>query len=353
MSNNMGVHENKRVTFIPYVLENPYQESLDKALKGCGFDVFRQSRLRVFASLKNNLSVIHLHWLPGFDRGLSNYLKMYTFCFRLFLLRLCGVKIVWTLHNLFSHDSNAKKREKKLIGMVASIAHCIIIHSPKAKPIFEAEFSKRFSNKLMCIPHGTYVGVYPNNVSGYSARDSLGYKDELVFLFLGNIRPYKGVDSLIQEFANVPAENIRLLIVGKPGDAKLDAQLRLVAAGDHRVRLVFEFVSDDQIQLYMNASDVVVFPYREVLTSGAVILAMSFAKACVVTNKGCMRDVLHEDGGISYSADEPGALSKAIQQTLSFGRERLKNMGANNYQVAKELTWQSIALQTVKAYESK
>lgn len=353
MATSQVAYQNKRVTFLPYVVENPYQASLDKALHVCGCDVVRQPRLRVIESLKNKLSVIHLHWLPEFDHGIANYVKMYVFCFRLLVLRLFGVRIVWTLHNLFSHDSKVKKREKTLIRMVASIAHRVIVHSSKAIPIFEAEFSDRFSSKLVCIPHGSYIGVYPNNMPRNIAREQLGYKDELVFLFLGNIRPYKGVDNLIQSFAKVESENIRLLIVGKPNCEKLELELREAASRDKRVRLVFEFISDDQIQLYMNAADVAVFPYKEVLTSGAVILAMSYAKACVVTNKGCMSDALHEDGGICYSTEEPEALSQSLKLAIGLGADRLSQMGMKNYQLAQNLAWNNIAAQTVQAYESK
>lgn len=334
------------------MIENPYQSNLDLGLAECGYQVVKQPRLRVLAALKENLSVIHLHWLPQFGRSVSGTFKLYLFSVRLLLLRLCGIRIIWTLHNLYSHESLSKGNERLSVRLVAKVAHRIIIHSPKAKPLFEQEFSTEFSDKLVCIPHGTYVGVYDNTISRQSAREQLGYSNETVFLFLGNIRPYKGVELLIEAFSQIPEKNIRLLIVGKPIDDKLKSKLTAAAEADGRVRLVFEFVPDDEIQLYFNASDVVVFPYKEVLTSGAVILAMSFAKACIVGDVGCMRESLHENGGICYSASNPEGLKEALMRAIELGEPKLNQMGINNYQVARDLGWSKIAAQTVEAYES-
>jgi len=60
----------------------------------------------------------------------------------------------------------------------------------------------------------------------------------------------------------------------------------------------------------MNACDVVVFPYQEILTSGAVILAMSFGRACVAPRLGCIQDVLDDKGAFIYEPSNKAGLFK-------------------------------------------
>ena len=88
----------------------------------------------------------------------------------------------------------------------------------------------------------------------------------------------------------------------------------------------------------MNAADVVVFPYRDVLTSGALLLAMSFGKACIAPRIGCMGDVLETSGGFLYDlSDEnglPDALARALQEN-----NRLAAMGQRNLCQAEKWNW--------------
>ncbi|WP_242482112.1 glycosyltransferase, partial [Trichormus variabilis] len=58
------------------------------------------------------------------------------------------------------------------------------------------------------------------------------------------------------------------------------------------IKFIPGFVPSEKLQIYLNACDVVVFPYRDILTSGAVMLAMSFGRACIAPRKGCIAEVL-------------------------------------------------------------
>ena len=79
----------------------------------------------------------------------------------------------------------------------------------------------------------------------------------------------------------------------------------------------------------MNACDVVVFPYRDTLTSGAVVLAMSFARACIAPRRGCLAALLDRAGGFLYDPDR----SRWPRQRLAAGhrsRDQLPEMGRHN-----------------------
>ncbi|WP_158078546.1 glycosyltransferase [Microbulbifer mangrovi] len=234
---------------------------------------------------------------------------------------------------------------------IAGISSRIIIHNRGARSAFCKEFGDKYSHKMDCIPHGNYISVYPNTVSREEARRLLGLKNEKVLLFFGNIKPYKGIETLTNVFSTLDMENSRLLIVGKPDNKKLAEDINNSARLDPRIKTVFQYIQEEDVQIYFNASDIVVFPYRDILTSGAVILAMSFGKPCIVVDKGCMMETLHPEGGASYNSEMESELGRTLQYMLQKSETSLEEMGSKNYKQAESLDWDTIAKRTSQAYE--
>ena len=86
---------------------------------------------------------------------------------------------------------------------------------------------------------------------------------------------------------------------------------------------------------------------RDFLTSGAVILAMSFGKPIIVPAIGCMLDILDIKGSIMYNPLEKESLLKAMKKTLGAD---LKRMGEHNFELAKQFSWDDIAKRTYDVY---
>jgi len=89
-------------------------------------------------------------------------------------------------------------------------------------------------------------------------------------------------------------------------------------------------------------------PYKDILTSGAVILAMSFGKPIIAPAIGCIPDVLDSEGSILYDPSEKEGLLKAMKQALD---ANLKKMGEHNFELAKHLRWDEIAKRTYEVYQ--
>jgi beta-1,4-mannosyltransferase len=100
-------------------------------------------------------------------------------------------------------------------------------------------------------------------------------------LFLGLLRPYKGLEELLPAFRSLPDPDATLLIAGRPRPSDYAARLASQVASDPRVRWHPYFVPDAEVQLWMNAADAVVLPYRQITTSGAAMLAWSFGKPVI------------------------------------------------------------------------
>jgi glycosyltransferase involved in cell wall biosynthesis len=72
-------------------------------------------------------------------------------------------------------------------------------------------------------------------------------------------------------------------------------------------------IPDDDIQLYMNAADAIVLPYRSGLNSGSMMLAYSFARPVIVSSSGCIPDEVDRTTGVVFSWDDgEAALSRAM-----------------------------------------
>ncbi|MFX1498802.1 MAG: glycosyltransferase, partial [Promethearchaeota archaeon] len=182
--------------------------------------------------LLSNCKILHFHWLhdhTGFN--LKNKLK---FCVKLIiflvdfsLIRyLLKVKTIWTVHNLYGHESYHPFFEKITKIYFAKKVNFIITHCDKAMNIIKREFNVSKS-KIIVIPHGHYLNNYENLITKKEARKKLNLRDnDLIFLCFGRIRPHKEVDELITAFNQFRlVNNIKLLIVGRPLNDKIKYKL--------------------------------------------------------------------------------------------------------------------------------
>ena len=342
------------VAFVPFDSANPYQRQLAEHLRA--FDV----RVETERTLKQLVSgivrgsggpdVVHLHWLPRARLDLVGGLRAIAFLLRLFVVIATGRRIVWTVHNLYSHEAFNRNLERLVTLYVARMASQIIVHSETAVALVSSKLRVKDPKRIVVIPHGNYIGSYSNCVPRPLARKRLGLTDDsFVYLFFGNIRPYKGVKQLIATFQQMPEGSRVLLLAGKFADEALRIDIEQAIGGHPRIRVDAHFIRDDDVQVYMNACDVVVFPYLDVLTSGAVILAMSFARPCVAAKAGCIPDELDEQGAFLYEPGEIDGLRLSLENAHR-NRVRLPAMGKHNLKRASQWDWSGVARETSQAY---
>ncbi len=96
-------------------------------------------------------------------------------------------------------------------------------------------------------------------------------------LCFGLIRPYKGVDVLLEAFRAI--EGAELWVVGRPLGMSLDPLRELASRAAGRVRFVPRFVSDHELPAYFRRADVVVLPHRDAEQSGVLFAALAFGEA--------------------------------------------------------------------------
>ncbi len=277
----------------PAAGKNAYHDLFYGALAPLGIERLREVEydLDWFQQNARWIDWVHIHFTIYYYNNRSLWLTLtqgLAFIRFLWRLRRMGLRIAWTCHNLFPHESRSRAVDYLVRLVLAHVSDFVIVHSLAAKRGVRRCFG-RFRG-VVYVPLGHMVGHYPNTVSRDEARARLGVPGgATVYLLLGNIRPYKGVEELIEAFKQLPDPDSILLLAGsvapefgQPEVQHYRASLLERIAGDARIRAHFELVPDEDLQLYFNAADLAVLPFRKVLTSASLILALSFGVPVVM-----------------------------------------------------------------------
>ena len=239
---------------------------------------------RWFEENRGRIDWVHFHWVQSYYMSWNLPRTFWaTARFLRFLVRLrrLGYRIAWTCHNLFPHESRSRVADYVVRMAMARMSDIVVVHSRR----MTAEMGRWFLRKknVYAVPLGHFIGCYPNGTSRETARRRLGLPERsFVYLFFGIVRPYKGVEELIDAFRAVPNEDSVLIVAGKPMSREYKEALTKRAEGDGRVRLALGHIADEDLQLYFNAADLTVLPFRKISTSASLLLALSFGSAVVI-----------------------------------------------------------------------
>ncbi len=334
---------------------NPYGPLLARAMGKIGVElVSAQAEDLSKKWLDDNrdaMDVLHIHW-PHYIYTRPDLEESVRICTalmeNLWYARHLGYKVVWTVHNLFPHESTHPELDRIARMGISEIASSLIVHCEYGRSRVEKRFHR--TEGVFTIPHGNFIEAYPNEISRAAARDHLGLSDEqFVYLFFGNVRPYKGVEQLLTTFEALEGDHLRLLMAVKPtSDYSKDLAKQAQEGNPRIVVQTSEFFPGEDFQIYLNAADVVALPFLQILTSGSVITALSFGKPVIAPRIGCLTELVNDEVGIPYDPDSPGALKRAMERAQDLD---LARCGQGAMDLAGSISWERIAEQTLEAYE--
>jgi glycosyltransferase involved in cell wall biosynthesis len=169
-----------------------------------------------------------------------------------------------------------------------------------------------------------------------------------VALFFGLLRPYKGVEVLLEAWRGIAGAE--LWIVGRPRIAL--EPLRALAPGG--VRFVPRFVQDSELPAYFRRADVVVLPYTSTDRfdfSGVLATALAFGRPVVASDIGSFSEVAKAGGAQLVPPDDPAALHEALARLLSDPAERRRLAAGARAAAQGAYSWDQAAARTLKVYD--
>jgi glycosyltransferase involved in cell wall biosynthesis len=233
--------------------------------------------------------------------------------------------------------------------LVARWSDAVIAHSRAARELLEDRYGPL--PRCVVVPHGSYIGLYGPLRDRAASRAALGLPAAgPVLLNLGTLRPYKNVEHLIDVFATLsPETRGTLLVAGAAKSAAYVEELRRRAAAVPGVELRATYIPDDQLPVYLAAADIVVLPYRSLLTSGILLWALSYARPVVAPAFGPVRELLQEGHtGFLFAPGDDDSLRGALMRALA--HPDLPALGAAGLALAEEFAWPAIAARTAQVY---
>lgn len=341
------------VVFLPdWSRFNPYLRLLKDGVEAQGFSVTIRNFPRSIFALNRALGhdrtaqILHLHWIndligPIFwspNLAVAR-LKLWLICVDVLVARLRGRKVIWTIHNLVSHESPNPALEIQARRLLAKSCSQVVLHSASALRQVEETLGFSLSHKACVIPHGHYLAQYPHSPEKCTAfRKKWNLSDDhLVLLLFGELRRYKGVSTLLQAFSSVDRPDLRLIIAGRSNDESLTREIKEAEEADERIKSEIGFVPDADVAPLYTISDLAIVPFERTLTSGSVILAMSMGKALLLPDHARIIDIATQDGTIFF--DDTQDLARKL---CGLKKPSLSEMGRHNAVLSQSFDWKSI-----------
>jgi beta-1,4-mannosyltransferase len=331
---------------------NEYNLLFSESLERCSIDV---RHIDSFMSLKNlnffklilkmkKNDILHLHWPSLIYQSEKKTIKKIKIKIMLMFFRIIKykqVKLVWTAHNLYPHDTNNINEEKTIREKIINYCDLIFTLSEGLKKLFISEFNIPDS-KVKVIKHGHY---YRNEYINKSELIESKNKD-CVFLFVGQLRPYKGIEDLVKVFTDNNIEDAKLIIAGNPNE---EMRNYLHQVEQPNITKIIRFITREEMLSLINKADYIILPYKNITTSGTAILGVSFDTPIIMPDNIFSRDYLNEEISITYNQDDDNSLYNVIKKAVK-KRGSFKRKGFIEFK--KSYDWDKIGIETYKYYKN-
>ncbi len=282
------------------------------------------------------------------------------------ILRMTGkeTRLVVTSHNV--EDLGAKADQeggdgtsmRRAMRKLYDSASAVIVHGLSNRDEL-AKLYPGVADRVRVIHHGCEPP--PENLAGMRAegRRRLGLDaDQVLALSFGEIKPYKGIEDLLEAAPLIEASSsgLKILVAGLPTDPdyarSLTAQRDSLAGRGCRVDLSFQYYPSDEMALLFAAADIVVLPHRRVYQSGVLCQAISSGKALIVTDVGALGETVRNTGcGLVTDARNPGGLAECLSRLADNPGLRSQMGNAGLRAASGELSWESAGKLTTSLYE--
>ena len=296
---------------------------------------------------KKKPDVIHFQFLP-----LLEFFKTYELQ-KFDEYKALGIKIVYTVHNVLPH--NIEQKYKDVYQKVYQKSDKLIVHTKQAQRKLIEDFGIP-EEKIELIPHGLLETNHKDKEKNEARKILKIKKDRELVLFFGGISPYKGLEFLIDTWNKVEQKEKKLLIIAGSGPKKYLNKLNYLIEDKNLSRSIetrFYFIPDEELSLLLDASDIVVYPYKKITQSGALFLGMGKGKPVITTKVGGFLEVIRE-GENGEMVEYGNAVEFAERINYLLQNDNYRKLLAENAlkEMKEKYSWDLIAKKTLTVYNT-
>jgi glycosyltransferase involved in cell wall biosynthesis len=241
-------------------------------------------------------------------------------------LRLLARRYVYTAHNVLPHSREHSRLFRAVYRWVYRIPHVILVTTQKARAQLINEFSVD-PNKIHIMSIGLNEEIPMTGLARSEARRRLGLDEsDNVILFFGKMDEYKGLDILLEAFAQLDVPDARLLIGGAFRSDEYRARIfHMIEASPARSSIILKEASipNEEVEIFFRAADVCCLPYRNIYQSGVIFVAMRFGVPIVATDVGSLREFVDDTVGVIAATNDAVGIAAALRAFFS-GRGRFR-----------------------------
>jgi D-inositol-3-phosphate glycosyltransferase len=258
-----------------------------------------------------------------------------------------NTKVICIFDNVIPHEKNVLDRFLTSY-FVQSIDGAIVM----SKSVGDDLNSFKVNIPIAFNPHPLYDN-YGSMITREEALKKLDLNSGYSYLlFFGFIRTYKGLDLLLEAFADSRFRNrkLKLIIVGEfyESDTPYKEIIEKHNIADDII-LNDRFIKEEEVALFFSAADLVVQPYRSATQSGVTQIAYHFEKPMLVTDVGGLSEIVI-DGKSGYVVPpEPAKIADAIDDFFANNRQEFFIKGVKEEK--DKFTWDKMTGTITKIIE--
>ena len=246
--------------------------------------------------------------------------------------------LVLTAHDILPREAHPGQRaaQRRSYGRFDAV----VVHSEHGRERLTGELGVP-AERVHVIPHGAFAHLAAD---GAEQTPPPFETDLPVVLFFGLLRPYKGLDVLLQAWRGI--EGAELWVAGMP---RMDvAALRARAPAS--VRFDLHFINDSELRGYFRRADLVVAPYLQADQSGVLFTALAFGKPIVLSDVGGFPELGDAGAAQVVPAGDAAALHDALARLLADPAQRAKLAHGAATAARERYAWPAIARSTLDLY---
>lgn len=270
------------------------------------------------------------------------WMSFFAPCYGTIARQIKKAKRIALIHNMMPHEGSLL--DKLLTPFfVKSMDGFVALSKSVLGEVARFDKHDKHDKPKAWAPHPIYDHYGPKEPRE-TALQRLGLdKSFRYLLFFGLVRAYKGLDLLLDAFADERLKTypLKLLVVGEFYDDKSPYLEQIQSLGlQDKVVVVDQFVPDEQVKNYFNAADIVVQPYKSATQSGVTQIAYHFEKPMLVTDVGGLSEIV-PDGVVGY-ATQPNPVAIADALVDFYENSRAECFVKNIAEEKKKYSWEHI-----------